>query len=140
MLRGNRLRRMCRRARRRIARDAIRPPPTDVTKSMFDLIATLVTRRGWLILLGWIGLTALLVKVAPSWDEVSRDDDVRCVVVTGNGRAFSAGDDIVGGMGERPGNPPMAGGQPIQMTREMGPHFHMTKTLMSMPKPVVAIA
>ncbi len=44
---------------------------------MFELIAHLVTRRGWLLLLGWIGVAALLTLVAPSWDEVSRDDDVR---------------------------------------------------------------
>jgi 2-(1,2-epoxy-1,2-dihydrophenyl)acetyl-CoA isomerase len=70
--------------------------------------------------------------------EAGKDDGIRCVIFTGAGRAFSAGDDIVSGMGERPGNPPMAGGQPAALTREFGPHFHMTKTLMSMPKPVVA--
>ena len=70
--------------------------------------------------------------------DVGRDDAVRCVVFTGSGRAFSAGDDIVGGMGDRPGAAQMAGGQPAQLTREFGPHYHMTRTMMSMPKPVVA--
>jgi 2-(1,2-epoxy-1,2-dihydrophenyl)acetyl-CoA isomerase len=70
--------------------------------------------------------------------EVGADDEVRCVVFTGSGRAFSAGDDIVGGMGERPGNPQMASGQPSTLTREFGPHFYLSKTMMSMPKPVVS--
>ena len=69
--------------------------------------------------------------------EVARDDAVRCVVITGNGRAFSAGDDIVSGMGERTGSLPLAGGQPVSLTREYGPHYHMTRAMMTMPKPVV---
>ncbi|RUL82966.1 MMPL family transporter [Tautonia sociabilis] len=44
---------------------------------MFDLIARLVLRRGWLIVLGWIGVAVALGRYAPSWDSVSLDDDVR---------------------------------------------------------------
>jgi RND superfamily putative drug exporter len=44
---------------------------------IFDLIANLVTRRGILIVLAWIGLAFLFGRYAPSWDEVSLDDDVR---------------------------------------------------------------
>jgi enoyl-CoA hydratase/carnithine racemase len=80
----------------------------------------------------------MIDEITSFCQDASRDDDIRCVVFTGEGRAFSAGDDIVGGMGERPGNPPMAGGQPVAMTREFGPHYHLTRTLMTMPKPVVA--
>lgn len=44
---------------------------------MFGPIASLVTRRGWVILLGWAALLAGLDAIAPPWGAVSRDDDVR---------------------------------------------------------------
>jgi RND superfamily putative drug exporter len=44
---------------------------------MFKLIANVVTRRGWAIFLGWLGFAVVLFAVAPSWDRVTRDDDVR---------------------------------------------------------------
>jgi RND superfamily putative drug exporter len=44
---------------------------------MFDLIANVVTRRGWVILLGWLVFAVTLFAVAPPWERVSRDDDVR---------------------------------------------------------------
>ena len=44
---------------------------------MFESIANVVTRRGWLILAAWLALAVILFAVAPSWDRVTRDDDVR---------------------------------------------------------------
>jgi putative drug exporter of the RND superfamily len=44
---------------------------------MFESIAVLVDRRGWLIVAGWLAFTAVLYKTAPDWEAVTRDDDVR---------------------------------------------------------------
>lgn len=46
---------------------------------MFDWIARLVMRRGTslLVVVAWIGLAAFLLRFAPKWDDVSKDDDVR---------------------------------------------------------------
>lgn len=44
---------------------------------MFGSIAELVTRRGWLMVIGWLAFAAGLYLVAPPWSAVSRDDDVR---------------------------------------------------------------
>ena len=44
---------------------------------MFSLIANLVIRRGWLVVLGWVAAAAALSQVAPPWESVSKDDNVR---------------------------------------------------------------
>ena len=44
---------------------------------MFDLLASVVIRRGWVIILSWAVFTGILFAVAPPFERVSRDDDVR---------------------------------------------------------------
>ena len=73
----------------------------------------IVERRG---LVGWITLNrpealnshsiAMHRELPQAWHEMSADDDVRVVVITGAGRAFATGADVkelaaVGGMAER---------------------------------------
>jgi len=43
---------------------------------MFQSLARLVNDRGWIIIAGWVVLTAGLFFIAPSWESVSKDDDV----------------------------------------------------------------
>ena len=65
--------------------------------------------------------------------DVQRDDNTRVLVFTGAGRAFSAGDDIVDGMGER-----TRGGDPGGVNADRGLHHQLVKALLELPKPVVA--
>jgi 2-(1,2-epoxy-1,2-dihydrophenyl)acetyl-CoA isomerase len=71
-----------------------------------------------------------LLEVA---EACGRDASVRVLVFAGAGRAFSSGDDIVDGMGER-----RRGGDPTGISVERGLHYELVKTLLGLPKPVVA--
>jgi len=79
-------------------------------------------------------LFSMIEGITELVDELGRDDDVRAIVITGNGRAFSSGDDIVGGMGER-GDQWRQG---VGLFTDLGPHHRMVKTIMEAPKPVIA--
>ena len=43
---------------------------------MFQSLARLVNTRGWVIIACWAVVTAVLFKIAPTWESVSKDDDV----------------------------------------------------------------
>ena len=43
---------------------------------LFERLADVVIRRGWIVVLFWVAATAALFQFAPSWESVSRDDDV----------------------------------------------------------------
>jgi 2-(1,2-epoxy-1,2-dihydrophenyl)acetyl-CoA isomerase len=66
---------------------------------------------------------------------LGEDPAVRVIVITGAGRAFSSGDDIVGGMGDEISSDPA---DRLKRIVTRGPHYRLVKTLLSVPKPVIA--
>ncbi len=44
---------------------------------MFSILSRFVINRPWVVILGWLVLTAGLHQIAPRWDQVTKDDDVR---------------------------------------------------------------
>lgn len=77
----------------------------------------------------WLMIEEILQVIRKS----RQDDAVRVLAFTGAGRAFSAGDDIVEGMGER-----RRGGNPGGINNDRGLHHRLVKNLLELPKPVVA--
>ena len=100
-------------------------PGLAITKAGGVLMITL-NRPEKLNAITWQMVQGLTAAVA----EGGGDDSVRAIVITGAGRAFSSGDDIVGGMGDRPTR--------IDLSNERGPHYEMVKAILSAPKPVIA--
>jgi enoyl-CoA hydratase/carnithine racemase len=75
----------------------------------------------------------MMEELLDAFDTCGRDESVRVVAVSGAGRAFSSGDDIGAGMGER-----RRGADPDGLNAERGLHHQLVKLVMELPKPVVA--
>lgn len=74
----------------------------------------------------------LAVQLRAAIDEMATDADVRAVVITGEGRAFSAGADI------RRGFPPAGDAYWDIHTRLVQVHHPIITSIRQMPKPVIA--
>jgi len=62
----------------------------------------------------------------------SEDEGVRCVVITGAGRAFGAGQDL------RSFAAAHATGEPIKVSQHIGNYHRVVRAIRTMPKPVIA--
>jgi enoyl-CoA hydratase len=74
----------------------------------------------------------LLFELIESLDRIELDQAVRSVVITGSGRAFSAGADIAAFQRH------MSAGAPEAVAHFMRPGHRMTRRVESFPKPVIA--
>ena len=75
----------------------------------------------------------MIEDILEAVERCADDLAVRVLVFRGAGRAFSSGDDIVEGMGER-----RRGGDPGGINAQRGLHHELVKRLLELPKPVVA--
>jgi enoyl-CoA hydratase/carnithine racemase len=75
----------------------------------------------------------MMEELLDAIDACGRDESVRVVALSGAGRVFSSGDDIVDGMGDR-----TRGGTPEGITNDRGLHHELVRMLLQLPKPVVA--
>ncbi len=103
------------------------PPTVELTRD--GAVATIVLNRVR-ALNAWNA--QLAGDLCATISEVADDDAVRAVVLTGSGRAFSAGADI------REGFPAGSDGHPDIHTRLVGVHHPIITGLREMPKPVIA--
>jgi 2-(1,2-epoxy-1,2-dihydrophenyl)acetyl-CoA isomerase len=106
-----------------------RPMDEILFEASSGIAAITLNRPARLNAITWRMMEDMLALV----EQTSSDETTRVIVFKGNGRAFSSGDDIVDGMGER-----RFGGDPEGITADRGLHYELVRALLQAPKPVVA--
>jgi 2-(1,2-epoxy-1,2-dihydrophenyl)acetyl-CoA isomerase len=74
----------------------------------------------------------LLHELGDVVEAAAQDETVRCVVITGAGRAFGAGQDL------RSFAAIHASGEPVKVSEHLGNYHRIVRAIRTMPKPVIA--
>jgi 2-(1,2-epoxy-1,2-dihydrophenyl)acetyl-CoA isomerase len=74
----------------------------------------------------------MLDELYEATEAASRDDEVRCVVITGAGRAFGAGQDLRGFAQVH------ASSETTRVSEHLNKYHRVVRTIRTMPKPVIA--
>ena len=74
----------------------------------------------------------MLQELTEAIEAASRDDTIRCVVLTGAGRAFGAGQDL-SGFGSA-----HASGEPFTVSEHLTKYHRLLHPMREMPKPIIA--
>src|ERR1051326_3627998 len=75
----------------------------------------------------------LIDELTEALDAATRDDDVRCVVLTGAGRAFGSGQDLTALSSIRRGSD-----EPVKVSDHLVKYHNLIALIREMPKPVIA--
>ncbi len=74
----------------------------------------------------------MLAELTEAVEEVARDEAVRCVILTGAGRAFGSGQDLSAF------NTVRANGESVKVSEHLSQYHRLVLALQGMPKPVIA--
>src|SRR5438105_6896097 len=105
--------------------------PTDIQNVLVEQDESIVTlTRNRPDVLNAIN-TLLLQELTEAVEAAAHDDAIRCVVLTGAGRAFGAGQDLT------EFGPAHAGSQPLRVAEHLAKYHRLILAIRHMPKPII---